>query len=93
MGHNYVGMALHTAESLVFAGTCRRACKAKTQGPIRKDILKTFLGLAGGSRRNAGNLFPGTEDGLKNPSSLCISTYVICNQLPLTIKKFKRSFS
>lgn len=95
MGYNYrLGYdAAHLSESLVFAGTCRRAYKANIQDPLRNDIPKTFAGMAGESRRSAGNLFPGTEEGLKNPFPLCIRTYVICNQLPLTMKEIMGSFS
>lgn len=74
MGYNCrLGMTLHTAESLAFAGTCRRACKANTQGPLGKEVPKIFPGMAGEPRRSAGNMFAGSEEGLKNPSPLCIS--------------------
>lgn len=74
-------MVLHTTYSRNFAGTCRRGCKTDSRGPLRQDIPNAFPGMTGESGKSAGNLFPGTEEGMKNPPPLGISTCVIHNSV------------
>lgn len=72
---------LHTTDSHVFTGTCRRECKTNTHDPLRKDILNAFPGMTEQSGKVDGNLFPGTEEGIKTLPPLCIITCVIYNSV------------
>lgn len=74
-------MVLHTTYSRNFAGICRRGCKTDSRGPLRQDIPNAFPGMTGESGKSAGNLFPGTKEGVKNPPPLGISTCVIHNSV------------
>lgn len=81
MGQNYclVCTMPHSSELHVFAATCRRGCKTNTLNPLRKDIPNTFSGMTKESGKSAGDLFSGTEERMKNPITLGISSYVIRN--------------
>lgn len=72
-----LGMMVFTDDLDVFAENCRW----NIQVPPRRNILSAFWGMTGESVNSAGNLFPGIEEGMKNPPLLCISTWVICNSV------------